>query len=597
MNFEFFRLANVEENSVVTEDTYSLVVNGDDVQKTKNSLIRSKFYKDFTDDYIEWRDQQQPTQRKDIETFVKTLITTDGVPYKGYIESLTEGTALFEVAGNNTNSKQHLEVFYEATIDGQLSKCIDVCDFYNSNTVSSNTYRIVGSNIQHIDNSDYFKSKNIINNGTLENNGNVILKNNLKVDKNTEIDGTLIVNSNSNNSIIGINGYSINLHGQDSEIYLEYLNDENLTLSGNNDSPIEIRGVLAPTVGTAAANKNYVDNKNSELSFDINNRINQIISGGLSEAYDACSIVKVDMDTPTSQTPSTSTFTYDVVGYNISNKVEFLSAYYNLDIDDSFDRRLDAIVTTGPIDSDTYRMTAIVPYGSGSQSSVRHMWFIYLIPNSNINIPELADLRIPYDYSGEIEDYSVSTQYGEGDYCWYPDSSTGKLYICIDQTWGNWDSTCWAPAVARTSISDAFNNRLLKNGSIPMTGNLNLNGTNKIINLATPTSGTDAANKNYVDDAIATAIIDVPTDPEFTSVTINSINGADDAFVRMITTKDTDGQDDVAVLYVDGFNGQQENAFRLRNLELPKQEDDAANKQYVDSKGFNLDANGILNFG
>ena len=91
MDFEFFKLANVEENSVVTEDTYSLVVNGNDVQKTKNNLIRSKFYKDFTDEYEEWASQQQATQRKDIETFVKTLITTDGVPYKGYIESTVGG--------------------------------------------------------------------------------------------------------------------------------------------------------------------------------------------------------------------------------------------------------------------------------------------------------------------------------------------------------------------------------------------------------------------------------------------------------------------------------------------------------------------------
>ena len=52
MNFEFFKLANVDENSVVTENTYSLVVNGDAVQKSKNNLIRIKFYKNFTEDYI-----------------------------------------------------------------------------------------------------------------------------------------------------------------------------------------------------------------------------------------------------------------------------------------------------------------------------------------------------------------------------------------------------------------------------------------------------------------------------------------------------------------------------------------------------------------
>lgn len=265
MNFEFFKLANVDENSVVTENTYSLVVNGDAVQKTKNNLIRSKFYKNFTEDYIEWRDQQQATQRKDIKTFVKTLISSDGTPYKGYIETSEDGTALFEVIGTSSDSKQHLEVFYKTTIDGQLSKCIDVYDFYNSNTVSSDTYEIVGNKIHHIDNSDYFKSKNIINSGTLENTGNSELKGNLKVNKNTEIDGTLVVNNSSNNSSIGINGYSINLYGQNTEIHLEHLNDENLTLSGHNNSPIEIRGVSNPTVDADAANKNYVDNKGFSL--------------------------------------------------------------------------------------------------------------------------------------------------------------------------------------------------------------------------------------------------------------------------------------------------------------------------------------------
>lgn len=241
MNFEFFKLANVDENSVVTENTYSLVVNGDAVQKTKNNLIRSKFYKNFTEDYIEWRDQQQATQGKDIKTFVKTLISSDGTPYRGYIETVEASTALFEVIGTSSDSKQHLEVFYETTVDGQLSKCIDVYDFYNSETVSSNTYMIVGNEIHHLDNSDYFKSKNIINNGTLK------------------------VNNSSNNSFIEINGYNINLHGQNTEIYLEHSDDGNLTLSGSNNSTIEIRGVSNPTVGTAAANKNYVDNKGFTL--------------------------------------------------------------------------------------------------------------------------------------------------------------------------------------------------------------------------------------------------------------------------------------------------------------------------------------------
>ena len=44
----------------------------------------------------------------------------------------------------------------------------------------------------------------------------------------------------------------------------------------------------------------------------------------------------------------------------------------------------------------------------------------------------------------------------------------------------------------------ALGNYLKKDGTTPLTGNLNLN-SKKIINLSTPTSDTDAANKKYVD--------------------------------------------------------------------------------------------------
>ena len=45
----------------------------------------------------------------------------------------------------------------------------------------------------------------------------------------------------------------------------------------------------------------------------------------------------------------------------------------------------------------------------------------------------------------------------------------------------------------------AMSNYLKKDGSVAMTGNLNISG-NKIVGLATPTSNTDAATKKYVDD-------------------------------------------------------------------------------------------------
>lgn len=492
MNFEFFKLANVDENSVVTENTYSLVVNGDDVQKTKNNLIRSKFYKNFTEDYIEWRDQQQTTQRKNIKTFVKTLISSDGTPYKGYIETVEDGTALFEVIGTSSDSKQHLEVFYETTIDGQLSKCIDVCDFYNSNTVSSDTYEIVGNKIHHIDNSDYFKSKNIINSGTLENAGNSELKGNLKVNKNTEIDGTLVVNNSSNNSSIGINGYSINLYGQNTEIHLEHLNDENLTLSGHNNSPIEIRGVSNPTVDAAAANKNYVDNKIARL----NGRIDNLTIGGdNAEAEEIVTFMTEPVQISSSYTADTSV---TLSGTNI----KLISFEWAFNTTTAVVWRTDNLSMTDINGDGTSISLYVYDINNYYVQSNSIIFKIVYSRKATLNIPELTDLRAPFSPGQIIEEYNMKQSYFEGEKVIYD----GHYYICVRDADRLVDvpgqSSAWEllTVSARTNIQNALAGTLKADGSVAMTGNLNLNGIYRIRNLATPISGADAATRSYVDN-------------------------------------------------------------------------------------------------
>lgn len=56
-------------------------------------------------------------------------------------------------------------------------------------------------------------------------------------------------------------------------------------------------------------------------------------------------------------------------------------------------------------------------------------------------------------------------------------------------------------AIASSKLADGAN-FLKKDGSVTMTGALNM-GTQLITNVQTPSSGTDAANKNYVDTAIS----------------------------------------------------------------------------------------------
>lgn len=58
-------------------------------------------------------------------------------------------------------------------------------------------------------------------------------------------------------------------------------------------------------------------------------------------------------------------------------------------------------------------------------------------------------------------------------------------------------------AIATSKLADGAN-FIKKDGSIPMTGNLDL-GNQKIVNLQTPSASTDAATKGYVDTQLASA--------------------------------------------------------------------------------------------
>ena len=516
MDFEFFKLANVEENSVVTEDTYSLVVNGNDVQKTKNNLIRSKFYKDFTDEYEEWASQQQATQRKDIETFVKTLITTDGVPYKGYIESTVGGTALFEVAGDNTNSKQHLEVFYESVVSGEVVKNLKVCDFYNSTTISNNIYYIIDGQLRHSDVSNLLLVNGIVNRGDLENTGSVHVDNNLHVDGHIDSDSSVDVHGTSTNTV-SINGNKISLYNNNTGINLLHNNDECLTVEGTSNNPIEIKNVSDPTLSNSVANKNYVDNKANDLINDYVGRINSVINR--TQSSSVCCIKRpyffYDTDPqveayrfigdsniiPNIISTQEDTIVYiAITGQGIANNVEFLYAYYTLSNDEDV-RYYNADVTYNRSNLNEYFIRVTIPNKDIQDNPyISNIYIVYLQSITDIELPELVALRNPYDSNQTISSYSTRTQYTEGNYCYYPNSTSGSLYICLSATSGTWDSTKWLAVMARDSIDKALQDRLRVDGSLAMTGSLNMGGTNKIINVADPTSGTDAVNKNYVDN-------------------------------------------------------------------------------------------------
>lgn len=462
MNFEFFKLANVEKNSVVTEDTYSLVVNGDNVQKTKNSLIISKFYKDFTNKYEKWASQQQDTQKKDIETFVKTLITTDGIPYKGYIESTAEGTALFEVAGDNINSKQHLEVFYESVVSGQTVNNLKVCDFYNSITISSNIYSIINGQLLHSDESNLLSTKSVSVNKNLDN--------------------------------ILIDGHSIKLYNSSTGISLSHNNDECLTVEGNGGIPIEIKNVEDPTLNKSAANKIYVDNKITQL----NGRIDNLTIGGdNAEAEEIVTFITEPVQISSSYTADTSV---TLSGTNI--KLISFEWAFNINANAAVFRwRTNNLSMTDTNGDGT--SISLHAYGTNNYDTQYNSIIFKIVYSrkATLNIPELTDLRTPFSPGQIIEEYNIRQNYLEGEKVIYD----GHYYICVRDADRLVDvpgqSSAWEllTVSARTNIQNALAGTLKADGSVAMIGNLNLNGTNKIINLAAPTSGTDAANKNYVD--------------------------------------------------------------------------------------------------
>ena len=470
MNFEFFKLANVEENSVVTEDTYSLVVNGDDVQKTKNSLIRSKFYKDFTDDYIDWKNQQQSTSRKDIESYVKSLSSLDGTPYKGYIETSEDGTALFEVIGTNSDSKQHLEVFYETVVSGEVTKNLKVCDFYNSMTISSNTYSIVNNQLRHSDGSYGVTVNNISNRGDMENAGNVYIDSNLHVDGQIDSDNSVVVHGTNTNTV-SIDGNKISLYNNNTGISLSHNNDECLTVGGTNNNPIEIKNVSDPTLNNSVANKNYVDTKDNDLRNDYIGRINSVINRTQSSSvccikrpyfyYDTDPQVEDYMFVGDSNIVPTIISTQidtivsiAITGQGIANKVEFLCAYYTLSNDEDV-RYYNADVIYNKSNLNEYFIRVTIPNADIQDNPyVSNIYIVYLQSTTDINLPELVALRNPYDSNQVISNYSTSTQYTEGNYCYYPNSTNGSLYICTASTSGTWDSTKWVAVMARDSICD-----------------------------------------------------------------------------------------------------------------------------------------------
>ena len=134
------------------------------------------------------------------------------------------------------------------------------------------------------------------------------------------------------------------------------------------------------------------------------------------------------------------------------------------------------------------------------------------------------------------------------------------------------------------------NNFFLKNGSKPMTGNINMNN-NKIVGLKKPTANNDAATKKYVDDSKVDGNVFLKLDGTRSMTGNLNMNNK-----RILNIPAPNGPNqsiplaygDLAYLHVDGSNKMTNNLNmdnkKITNLYPPTNNSDTATKFYVDYK-------------
>ena len=150
----------------------------------------------------------------------------------------------------------------------------------------------------------------------------------------------------------------------------------------------------------------------------------------------------------------------------------------------------------------------------------------------------------------------------------------------------------------------AMSNYLKKDGTVAMTGNLNINN-NKIVSLATPTNNTDASTKKYVDDTVAANKVNVNS--FFKSDGSKKMTGSIDMNNnRILNLPLPNGNNQPTTLIyansnylrINGiipmFGDLNMNSNKIKNVKTPTNNSDAATKKYVDDKSGSPDLSDYL---
>lgn len=470
MSYDFSKLSRVPENNVLTDNTYSLIVNNDEVEKTHyESLINN--IQDYSADCAEWIRTQQQAARANPISYIRSLtpVEVEGgyAPRTGYINysnyfymftvMVDVSTTWYKIEEIDKNLNTYTEYLYDQSnlVEKIIKDEEDGTDYQTSVVFSNITGMTVNGDVE-ID-------------GKLEVADDAEFDNNVTFKSRVTAENPIIIDE----SHIILNGSTsyLEFHGDNAEVNLRE-EDGNLRVFSQNDESARIINVENPVGNLDAANKQFVESQDNLLKNDLLARINNRLST-TSSTGEICKIVRVlfewddqledfivgDWGAGTGSTVLNfqTRFLYSINPSGGSKKINFLTAYYQLYNDSTLHYDL-LDLSYGPTNDTTYSMFAEVDHESGPFSGgIVKFWFVYLISDSNIVLPELTALRTPYNYSGTINNYSSSTNYAIGDYCYYPNSTTGRLYKCIAATTGTWDSNDWEEVYARDSIESAFN--------------------------------------------------------------------------------------------------------------------------------------------
>lgn len=487
MSYDFTKLSRVPINDSVTDETYTLVVNQDEVERTPYGNTVSNI-QDYTEDYNTYSLEHPGTSPVDfIRTLTPIRVDTQTVPRQGYLTYMyfyyafevfcSTNLTWYKITEVNTNQNKLTEYLYSPTeLVEQVQKN------YTASNSSSGTHFVTPVEFDNV--------------RELNCSGNVNIDGTLNVHRESTFDSSVsarrLVASYGDNSC-EVEETSILFSGANTEVMMYHDGNGNLVVT-ENGSNTKITGLSNPTNSSDAVNKHYVDINVAEL----NGRIGNLVIGGDSTEGEETVVYLTSAVAVLDGTASSSYSLYGTDAKLIS--VEwFIIPQSSSQPEVWRTENLTVTKSTFSQNSFSFEVTGIDMPEPPEYVYVKFR--VVYSRKANLIVPELVDLRQPFNYTGTWPpaEYDPNSQgYFYGDYVTY----NNVIYMCIDEQGlvsGQWDPDFWAPVTARLNIQEALNYRLRLGGQDPMLGNLDMN-SHKIINVSTPTTGTDAATKAYVDN-------------------------------------------------------------------------------------------------